>query len=366
MAYRDTIEGFLLDRGNILYDGIGEFDYLRGEPHTLSKDQYRDTTDSNVLRTTIDAKNKDVQIASGTLNFQYTIGDVNTDSTLSYLHCNTRDSFTNELKAQAVSQNDSNKYHPSSSSSSSSSPNGSTYDTGLEKQAGLEILLLHEAVHSLNDWSESGILHGLCIDGLRAVSQHEDNTKSGGQHQQQPYVSVTAIDLDPNASGLELYYAIRNLEKNGIVSGQPMIVVSPVESGKTVISLGAYASEVVPNVIDEGSEDEYNQDTSSLQERQQAQSTLNSFHTGALLLTHVVKVWITVSTVDVLESSAESLRAFLLANIGVLSIYDNDDAGDKRASERLEGTANAQRVGLDGNYLQNPGAFVEAISNFVY
>ena len=74
---------------------------------------------------------------------------------------------------------------------------------------------------------------------------HQDSGTKNGQENKQnwPYVSVTAIDLDPNASGLHLYHALRNLEKNGIVSGKPMVVVSPAESGKTVISLGTYASE---------------------------------------------------------------------------------------------------------------------------
>jgi len=369
---RQDTQGFGLDNKNILFDGIGEFDYLRGEPTANTKR----TTDNNV-RWDIHAQKADVKILSGTLNFKYTIDQVKIDSTLSYLHCNTRESFTKKLKAQAIVQDG----NPSLSSAEG-------VHRGRE-QTVYEILLLHDTAHLANDWSESGILHELCIDGLRAVLQQESYIKSGQQQKQErPFVSVTAIDLDPSASGLHLYYALRNLEESGIVSGKPMVVISPVESGKTVISLGTYASEWLPPDIeernegvaitnnmqlmnpDQGGDLKANsrklEEVPNLHERRNLQTRLDSYHTGALLLTHVVKVWIAISTVDVLESSAEALRAFLLANIDVLSIHGNADVGGKRASERLEGAAGAHSVGIDGDYMQNQETIVRIISNFLF
>jgi len=367
----ESFQGFRLDRQNILFDGRGEFDYLRGEPpadvEQHDEKVFHPTTDDAIDNAIweINATKRDVEIASGTIHYQYTnINNVETDNSLSYLHCNTRDSFSNELKAQALH------------GWLSPPPNLQTH---FQKERLKEILLLQEARQPSTEWRESGILHQLCIDGFRAVLQYEkDNDVS---EQQQPYVSVTAVDLDPNASGFDLNHAIRNLEKNSILSGRPLIVVSPVESGKTVISLGAYASEVVPEAPEEEEDRQWSQDEATRKlrdvsshlpnhynsnEKRQLRTVSDTYHPGAMLLTHMVKTWISIAPIDALESSAEALRAFLLANVECISIYNMHDVWGKRAAERLETTAGAQTVGMNDNYLRNPQKFVEIISSLLY
>merc|ERR550539_1633830 len=148
-----------------------------------------------------------------------------------------------------------------------------------------------------------------------------------------------------------------------------MIIITPFESSKTVVSLGTYASVLTPNIEDDegevgggdGATTMITQD-SNVMTQHQSNRNLNKHegrrleiepdHVGALLLTHLVKTWIAISAIDVLESSAEALRAFLLANINVLSIHDND-AAQKRASDRLVGAAGAQWARLDGDYMSN-------------
>jgi len=386
-----NFQGYSLDKDNILFDGRGEFDYLRGERRAGIKG---DRDDANNFRPDVNANKSDVRIFSGKIHYQYTnIDDVKTDTSLSYLHCNTRYSFSKELKSQALQ------------GWVSPPPN---LPTSFPKTIFNEILLLHEVSKPALDWSDSGILHELCIDGLSAVLAVEKNNErrynEGAGEQQQPYVSVTVIDFDPHASGLELHHALQNLEKSSILSGQPLIVVTPVESGKTVISLGAYASEVVPEAEFVG-QDRY--EAASVQEevvpvnndqntiisheaglegngkklngvtlhsptepgsnvRRRLQKSSESDFTGTLLLTHMVKTWISIAPIDALESSGEALRAFLLADINVLSIYSTHDVWGKRAAERLYLSSGARNVELDGDYIENPEKFVEIISDFLY
>lgn len=366
----DNFQGFGLDRENILFDGRGEFDYLRGEPPKViernnEKQIDASSDNTNIIEWETNAKKSDVKIASGSVHYRYTnINYVETDKSLSYLHCNTKDSFSNELKAQAL--------------------HGwilppPDLQSKFQKERFNEILLLHEVRHPANEWSESGILHQLCIDGFRAVLQDEKN--NAGSTKEQPYVSVTVIDLDPTANGLDLHHAIINLKKNNVLSGRPLTVVSPVESGKTVINLGAYASEVVPDAPEEEFERQVDRNGATRRlrnvalhlpnqtnsnERRRLQITSDLYHPGALLLTHMVHTWISIAPLDALESSAEALRAFLLANINVLSIYEVGDVWGKRAAERLETTAGARSVGMNGSYLKNPEKFVEIVSNLLY
>jgi len=364
-----NFHGFVLDK-NILFDGIGEFDYLRGEPSS-NKGSYilETTTDlkTKKMMNKINAKKSDLNFFSGSLEMKYTTTSVQT-GTLNYLHCNSRNSFNKETLTK------------------------SSGEGFREKKALNEILLLQDAKYSMDFWKESEIVSGLCLRGLSAVLLLQPHVKS--------YVSVTVIDLDPSANGFQFYNAINTLKAAKILSGQPLVIVSPGASGNILIRLGALASEVVTDVRVEdesleaglfGESGFADSDTKSINQYVDGSETQGtnakktevslfarspslpeehhssdsiSYYTGSLLLTHLVKAWISIATVDVLESSAEALRAFLLADINIISIHGRNDFGGKRSTERLMELAGARGVELESGepfYFKDPNDFVEKL-----
>ena len=178
----------------------------------------------------------------------------------------------------------------------------------------VEILLLHGAKFTKADWSESGILDSLC----NSVKSH--NIKS----------SVTALDLSVKADGAGFINAIEGLVRERVLSGNPVVVVSPSASGKAIVSL-----------------------TSSNAEGR---------------LGDLIKVWIPVAPPAVLSAKDEDLGKFQLAKIPVLAINGNRDVMGGKVTNKLVSVSGAQSVELEGGhpcYLDSPKKFVEVVLEYL-
>ena len=174
-----------------------------------------------------------------------------------------------------------------------------------------EILLLQDSSlwgsygWTMDAWKESGIMGHLC--------RPERGEKT----------VVLAIGLNPNALGVDLEKVFFALTEQKILSGRPVILVTPAESGKTALNLGTLASQL---------------DTSEG----------NQSEESSVLLTRMVKAWIVIASAEALENSNDALRAFFLVQIPVLSIYCSMHVQAQRSSERLVSLAGASAAELEG------------------
>ncbi|KAL7540888.1 hypothetical protein ACHAWF_006807 [Thalassiosira exigua] len=180
-----------------------------------------------------------------------------------------------------------------------------------------ELVLLHGAAFTKEDWKTSGILGMLCD-----INNEEDEGN----------LSVTALDLPVKVGGEMLAAAFNALVGRKVLSGRPVTIVSPSASGKAVVGLGKMASE------------------------------------GSGELVRIVKGWIPVASGAVVSSSEPPLLAFKTANIPILAIHGDKDAGGKRVTERLEKLNGARGVELEGRhpvYLDSPEEFVQEVMQFL-
>ena len=90
-----------------------------------------------------------------------------------------------------------------------------------------ELILLHGAAFTKEDWKSSGILDMLCD-----INNEEDEGN----------LSILALDLSVKADGAQLGLAFDALVSNGMLSGKPCTVISPSASGKAIVSLGEMAA----------------------------------------------------------------------------------------------------------------------------
>jgi hypothetical protein len=182
-----------------------------------------------------------------------------------------------------------------------------------------ELVLLHGAAFTKEDWKSSGILDMLCD-----INNNED----GGD------LSITAWDLPVSADGYELIGAYNAMVNDNKLSGHPVTFVTPSASGKALTTLGTIVHE---------------QDA----------------HQELKLL---VKGWIPVASGSVLKVSDEALLKYVHANIPILAIHGDQDIMGKKVTERLVQLTKAKGVELEGHhpvYLDSPDDFVMEIIKFM-
>lgn len=185
-----------------------------------------------------------------------------------------------------------------------------------------ELVLLHGAAFTKEDWKSSNILQMLC-----EINNEEDEGD----------LSILALDLPVTADGMELSLAFDSLVSARVLIGRPVTIITPSASGKSVLSLG-----------------EMNSSSSS---------TSNSE-----LLTRIIKAWIPVASFAVLKASESTLVQYKIANIPILSIHGDKDEAGKKVTERLKRVSNANGIELDGRhpvYLDSPEEFVQKVMQFL-
>eukprot|EP00592_Proboscia_alata_P000459 CAMPEP_0194370968 /NCGR_PEP_ID=MMETSP0174-20130528/19309_1 /TAXON_ID=216777 /ORGANISM="Proboscia alata, Strain PI-D3" /LENGTH=286 /DNA_ID=CAMNT_0039148729 /DNA_START=52 /DNA_END=912 /DNA_ORIENTATION=- len=191
-----------------------------------------------------------------------------------------------------------------------------------------EILFLHGAKFSKEDWLQSGILEKLC--------GAETDT-----------VSCTALDLSVRANANDLILTFRTLRDNGIISGKPLFVVTPSASGNAIVT-------------------GINQ-----QEKEQKQ------------LLSMMKGWIPVAPGSVLSLQTKTLKEFFSlaakqenGSLSVLAINGSKDSNGAKVTKLLVETAGEvlpanhfQQFEQEGaghpSYLDKPDEFVEVVRSFV-
>ena len=191
-------------------------------------------------------------------------------------------------------------YHCASATASSLSP----------PSISIELVLLHGAAFTKEDWKTSGILQKFCMqDGVR----------------------VTALDLSIKAKHGELFTVLDALKESALISTLPVTgLVTPSASGTTV---------------------------------------LDAITTGnvATLRNNYVKMWIPVAANAALQYSADELQE--VQDWPILAIYGDRDSAGRRSSELLQHSAtNAKVVQLQGShpcYLDSPDDFVRTILQHV-
>jgi pimeloyl-ACP methyl ester carboxylesterase len=178
-----------------------------------------------------------------------------------------------------------------------------------------ELLLLHGAAFTKEDWKSSGILEKLC---------DLNNDEEGGD------LTVTALDLPVSATGEELASIYDALVDKGVLSGRPVVVVTPSASGKAVVSLSS--------------------DREKLQ--------------------RIVKGWIPIAPPAVGQAADDAFENFNELSIPILAIYGNQDDMGKKVTEKLvklvgEGVKAVELEGRHPVYLDSPDEFVQEVLQFL-
>ena len=176
-----------------------------------------------------------------------------------------------------------------------------------------ELVLLHGAAFTKEDWKKCGVLEKMC---------DLNNDEEGGD------ITLTALDLPVSATGEELVAVYDALVEKGVLSGRPVVVLTPSASGKAVVTLAADETKLV----------------------------------------HVLKGWIPVAPPAVKQASDTTFASFNKLSLPVLAIYGDKDQMGKNVSDKLVTLANAKSVELEGAhpvYLDSPDEFVQEILQFL-
>ena len=236
-----------------------------------------------------------LKITSGSVNYN--------TKTLSYYHCGPL---------------------PSSSAAAAAAAAAAAHDDD-DKSLDInmsELVLLHGAAFTKEEWKTSNILQMLC-----EINNEEDEGD----------LSILALDLPVTADGMELGLAFDSLVSGGVLTGRPVTIITPSASGKSVLSLG---------------------------EMNSSSGSSNSNE----LLTRIIKAWIPVASFAVLKASESTLVKYKNANIPILSIHGDEDEAGKKVTERLKEVSNANGVELGGRhpvYLDSPEEFVQEVMQFL-
>jgi hypothetical protein len=166
-----------------------------------------------------------------------------------------------------------------------------------------DLVLLHGAAFSKENWNSSGILSGFCI-----------NAK----------LSVSALDLPVSAGHEQLKSLLLTMEDSGLIK-RPVVLVTPSASGKTITDW---------------------------------------MLTGDVAeIPKYVSKWIPVAAGSVARASDVQVSS-LRGNLPTLAIYGSRDTAGKLVSEKLVDLAGANILEIDGGhpaYLDSPLEFVEGI-----
>ena len=185
-----------------------------------------------------------------------------------------------------------------------------------KKNGHAELLLLHGARFTKEEWKTSGIMKDLCKDGTK-----------------RPGMSVTALDLSVTANGTALLNVFDALVRDKILSGDPIVVVTPSASGKAMLTLA--------EVYDVKSK--------------------------ARSIDDMVALWVPVACGGISRVDEEAILAF--ANVPVLAIYGSEDpVTGGQTSDRLVDLVGATKVELKGShpvYLDSPKDFVEVLVDHI-
>ena len=179
-----------------------------------------------------------------------------------------------------------------------------------------ELVLLHGAAFTKEDWKTSGILNMLC-----EINNEEDEGN----------LSITALDIPVKADGVQLsnaFDALSSSSNNNVLSGRAVTIISPSASGKAIISLGDMPE----------------------------------------LLPKVLKAWIPVASGAVMGASESTLQSYKVAKIPILSIHGDQDSGGKKVTDKLKSVVNAKGIELSGRhpvYLDSPEEFVQEVMEFL-
>lgn len=180
------------------------------------------------------------------------------------------------------------------------------------KRSALEdvvnLVLLHGAKFTKEDWKTSGLLERFC--NVRRLS-------------------VMAMDLPVTADHEEVFKMIRTLTTDGYISQLPVALVTPSASGHAISDW----------LINDDPE----------------------------RIPLVIQHWIPVAVESMKEVSDDQLKAIKLlppGNFTILSIHGDQDTDGKETSERLKKLAGAKTVQIPGGhscYLDSPDEFVSVI-----
>ena len=144
-------------------------------------------------------------------------------------------------------------------------------------------------------------------------------------------MSVSALDLPVRADGLELESAFDALVKEDVLSGNPVIVVTPSASGKSIVSL-----------VTEG---------------------------NTLVLKKIVRAWMPVASNAVLGvKDDEAFQIFSELDISILAMNGDKDLMGRDVTKKLVEVAGAKGVEMEGShpcYLDSPTYFVDTIISFI-
>lgn len=183
----------------------------------------------------------------------------------------------------------------------------------LPDESTTELVLLHGAAFTKEDWKKCGVLEKMC---------DLNNDEEGGD------ITLTALDLPVSATGEELEAVYDALVEKGVLSGRPVVVLTPSASGKAVVTLAADETK----------------------------------------LGHVLKGWIPVAPPAVKQASDITFSSFNKLSLPVLAIYGDKDLMGKNVSDKLVTLVNAKSVELEGShpvYLDSPDEFVQEILQFL-
>eukprot|EP00590_Aulacoseira_subarctica_P006104 CAMPEP_0172417560 /NCGR_PEP_ID=MMETSP1064-20121228/4090_1 /TAXON_ID=202472 /ORGANISM="Aulacoseira subarctica , Strain CCAP 1002/5" /LENGTH=398 /DNA_ID=CAMNT_0013155987 /DNA_START=113 /DNA_END=1309 /DNA_ORIENTATION=+ len=202
-----------------------------------------------------------------------------------------------------------------------------------------EFLFLHGAAYTKEDWKTSGILDKMCSRSPEDVQSHT-------------HYSVTAVDLNVKSDGLMLAKAFEALAEGGIISGLPIIIVSPSASGRGVLDLAE---------ISQQSEEASSEEASSEEATHISKYALN-------LLQATLMAWVPVACYDVNNAKDILFGTFESSHIPILAIHGSSDIRGKEVADRLEKVAGARKLVVGKNhacYLDEPDRFVAAVKSII-
>ena len=183
------------------------------------------------------------------------------------------------------------------------------YHCPAERQDPIDLVLLHGAAFTKEDWKTSGILEKLC---------------------HVPKLTVTALDLNHRGNHEDLKKVLDGLRQTKIIAtNKPVALVTPSASGYSVVDW-----------ITTGSMDE---------------------------LVQYVGYWIPVASPSIKKADETSLKE-LKGRLPTLAIYGSKDSGGKLVSERLQSFSGTKTVEIYGGhpcYLDSPDIFIKEVLNFL-
>lgn len=198
-----------------------------------------------------------------------------------------------------------------------------------------EYLFLHGAAFTKEDWKTSGILQKMCSRSPQDIESHM-------------HYSVTAVDLSVQADGVTLARVFDALAEANIISGLPIIIVSPSASGRGVLDLVSVS-----------------QRQTKLDSKESVEKGLStSIHLS--LLETTLLAWVPVACYDVSKTQDSLFDVFETSHIPVLAIHGSSDIRGQEVADRLEKLAAAKKVMLGTNhacYLDEPDRFVAALKS---